>query len=186
MRRLTIAVIAVMMLALVAWMAGKPISLAANGPARASGLAQAWSRHVGVPDRDLGPTGDLSLGDTGLVYDATRNVLLGRVYVTMALTKGAADSEIATLRRMTGALNDPAIGGMYDRGGGHFVLDEAREGYYLTRSFPVPATTPQSLIHDMDRMREVAPTWTTRWFLDVAMVMHGKEKPPIRRQTVGL
>lgn len=182
--RLMKGAIIVTMLMLAAWLFGKPAVAAPDGLERARELAQAWARHVSESGRGLDPSGDMALGETGLAYDRSRDVLVGRVYVNMALVKGVTPSELAILRRMVMALNDPAIGGMYDHGGGRFVLDEPREAYYLTRSFSVPATTARSLIRDMDRMREVAPTWTVKWLLDVAMIMHGKEKPPTLRQTI--
>ena len=154
-----------------------------NQPAgieRASALASAWSGHLGAADRSLGPDGDMSLGDTGISYQARDDALFGRVWVNMALIEDAPPEEIAILRRMVIALNDPHIGGMYDRANGYFVLDEQRQGFYLVRRFDVSQTTSQSLIRDMERLQLVAGQWTTKWFLDVAMIMHGKEKPPTK------
>jgi hypothetical protein len=157
---------------------------AQSGPERASQLAHVWAAHVGAPDRTLDAAGDMPLGDTGIAYDPTRDTLYGRVWVTMALTKGAPADEIATLRRMEAALNDPRMGGLYEHAGGYFVLDEKREGYFLVRAFPVAQTTPEKLVRDMERMQTVAARWTTKWFLDVAMIMHGKEPPPAHPVTL--
>ncbi len=152
-----------------------------NQPAgleRANSLASGWSGHLGAADRRLGPDGDMSLGETGLFYQARDNAMFGRVWINMARTEDAPPERLATYHKMLAALNDPHIGGMYDRASGYFVLDEKRQGFYLVRRFDVAQTTPQSLIRDMDRMQRVAGQWNAKWFLDVAMIMHGKEKPP--------
>lgn len=154
------------------------------GEKRAAALAQVWARHVGAAGRELDAAGDMKLGETGLMYDRGTDTLHGRVWVNMALIKGEPSHVLQPQRRLVAALNDPAIGRMYDQGGGHFVLDELREGYFLERAFPVPQTTPKILIRDMERMRKVAPTWTVKWFFEVAMIMHGNQTKPTRRMVL--
>lgn len=158
--------------------------VAPEGGERAAALARSWARHVGAPGRELDASGDMKLGETGLLYDRSTDTLYGRVYVNMALIKGMSAHDIEMQRRMVATLNDPAIGQMYDQGGGHFVLDEPREAYYLVRAFPVARTDPKILIRDMERMRMVAPRWTTKWFFQVSMIMHGNEAPPTHRVTL--
>jgi hypothetical protein len=126
----------------------------------------------------------MALGESGLAYDATKDSLIGRVYVNIALIKGMDPEAITTQRRMLNALNDPKIGGMYDRGGGVFVLDEGREAWYLVCAFPINKTTSASLRRDMTRLQVVAATWTVKWFFEVAMIMHGKEEPPTQPQVM--
>jgi hypothetical protein len=165
--------------ALVLWGCdGSGTVIAPAGPARAAQLAQVWARHVGAPQSELDASGDMALGGSGIAYDPARDTLYGRVWINMALTKSASPEQLAVLRRMVVALNDPKIGGMYDRAGGYFVLDEQREGYFLVRAFPVAQTEPDKLVRDMERMQAVAARWTTKWLLDVAMIMHGKEPAP--------
>ena len=85
---------------------------------------------------------------------------------------------------MVDALNDPAIGGMFDRGGGSFVLDEKRDAYFLVRDFPVATTDERSLIDGMERLQSVTATWVVRWFYRVAMIMHGHQLPPTHPVTL--
>jgi len=157
---------------------GKSTVIAQSGPERAAQLAHVWASHVGAPERKLDASGDMPLGDSGLAYDAQSDTLYGRVWINMALIKNTPADQVEPQRRLVGALNDPKIGGMFDHAGGYFVLDENREGYFLVRAFPVARTTPEKLIDDMERMQTVAARWTTKWFFRVAMIMHGKEKPP--------
>ena len=152
--------------------------IAHAGPERAAALVAFYARQVGAADRRMGPDGDVSFGESGLYYDAAKDVLYGRVYVNMARIKDAPPARLDAYRRMAVALND--VGGMFDRGGGYFVLDENRQGYFLVRPFSVPHTTPESLDRDMARMRAVAARWNSEWFFTVAMIMHGNRKPPER------
>jgi hypothetical protein len=157
---------------------GKSTVIAQSGPERAAQLAHSWASHVGAPERTLDAAGDMPLGDSGIAYDARSDTLYGRVWINMALIKNTPADQVEPQRRLVAALNDPKIGGMFDHAGGHFVLDENREGYFLVRAFPVARTTPEKLIDDMERMQTVAARWTTKWFFRVAMIMHGKEKAP--------
>jgi hypothetical protein len=163
---------------------GRSGVIAQSGAQRAGQLAHVWAAHVGAPERQFDASGDMPLGDSGLAYDARSDTIYGRVWINMALIKGMPAEQVETQRRMVGALNDPRIGGMYDHAGGHFVLDEAREGYFLVRAFPVARTTPDKLVDDMERMRTVAARWTTKWLFEVAMIMHGNRAAPSRPVTL--
>ena len=155
----------------------------AAGHERAAALVAAYARAIGAPDRKL--TGDdVAFGESGFFYEAKTDTLFGRVYVTPAYVKDAPPAELANHRRVARALNDPAIGGMFDRGGGYFVLDEGREAYFLVRPFAVPATDPTALIAAMERMHDVAATWTTKWFYRVAMIVGGHAPAPSRPVTL--
>lgn len=156
----------------------------AHGRARAEWLASGYARHVGAANRTLDGDGDLALGETGLRWDPAQDALVGRVFMQKAMLAGAPPAEKANLRRMVGVLNDPRVGGMYDRGGGEFVLDEPRDGYFLVRSFRVATTSRRQLAEGMERMAAVTGAWTVQWFSDVAMVMHGHQAPPTRPVTL--
>ncbi len=148
------------------------------GRPRAEALVSAYSEHAGAPGRQLSERGEVSYGDTGLSYSASGDVIVGRVYVTAARTQDAPAERMASYHKMIAALNDPAMGGKYDQAGGNFMLDEEKGAFYLIRRFPVSQTTPEFLIRDMDRMREVGARWTTTWFFEVAMIMHGNRPSP--------
>lgn len=154
-----------------------------SGRSGADALVAAYARSVGAPGRRLGPDGSVSFGESGLAYDAAAAELSGRVFVNPVLIEGAPPQELANYRRMVTALNDPAIGGMYDRAGAEFVLDETRQAYFLVRRFPVATTRPAELKAAMERMKRVAATWTVRWLYEVAMIMHGHRAPPTSRVT---
>ena len=47
-------------------------------------------------------------------------------------------------------LNDPKIGGMYDRGGGHFVVDHEKQMIFLVKEYPVSSTNAAEFIKDVD------------------------------------
>lgn len=141
-------------------------------------FANAWASSIGARHRPLGANGELSFGDNGVRYDPATNAMLGRIWINMAPMSAEHPERLETYRRMLAALNDPAIGGMFDRSGGYFSLDEKAQGFYLVRGFDLSSGTPQSFVTEMGRMQRVGEKWTTQWFLDVAMIMHGKERAP--------
>lgn len=154
-----------------------------HGAERAKALVFAYSDHVGANGKVLDANNTVSYGDSGLQYDPERDVLIGRLYVNMARTEGASKERIGTYEEMLEALNDPVIGGMFEKGGGRFVLDEEREAWFLVKEFPVVSTSQAQLVKEMDELSDIAATWTTKWFLDVAMIMHSKEKAPSKLVT---
>lgn len=155
-----------------------------SGRARAVALVAAYAVAVGAPGRRMDAEGDVSFGDTGLHYEESENVIYGRAYVTLALTKEESPEWITAYRRLLQLLNDPAVGGMYDRAGGYFILAEDKEAYFLVRRFDVAKTSPADLIASMDRMKTVAARWTMKWFVEVSEVMHGTRLRPVAPVTV--
>lgn len=163
---------------------GGPAVTGLTGRARADALVAAYAAERGAPARTLDDKGDVTFGSTGLYHAPTEDALYGRVYINNALIEDAPPEELANYRRMVAALNDPRIGGMYERGGGYFVLDEQRQAYFLVRRFPLPLTDPQTLIADMAQMERVGARWTGEWLFQVAMIMHGRRPAPTRRVTL--
>lgn len=154
------------------------------GPPGADVLVATYAAHVGAPGRVLDADGNVAFGDTGLFYDQPHDVLVGRVFVSPAYVKSASAEGVANYRRVAQALNDPAIGGMFERGGGTFVLDENREAMFLVRSFPVRTTSEHDLVAGMERLRDVAAVWTARWLYRVAMIVGGHQPRPTRPVTL--
>lgn len=151
------------------------------GSDAASALAKAWVNDQGAYGRQLDASGDISLGDKGIHYAASENVLYGRVWINMAPLDDNPSERLPVYQRMLAALNDPKIGGMFDQADGYFVLNTESQGFYLVRAFPVASTTPAAFLAGMKRLERVGEKWTTAWFLDVAMIMHGKEPAPARK-----
>ena len=149
-----------------------------EGTERARELIFAYSEHIGANGRVLNVDNTVSYGDSELQYDPERDVLIGRLYVNMARTEGAPMERHNTYQEMLEALNDPKIGGMFEKGGGMFVLDEEEGAWFLVKEFPVVSTSQATLVEEMNELSDIASAWTTKWFLDVAMIMHGKEKAP--------
>jgi hypothetical protein len=148
------------------------------GPDGANQLVASYGRHLGVSDARLDEQLDRSFGECGFHYDPQRDVLLGRVYVNRARIKSASPKGQKNYRDFVHALNDPAIGGMFERGGATFVLDEEKEILFLVREFPVGSTSAGQLRSDMDEIRDVSATWTTRWIRRVARILDDEEPRP--------
>jgi hypothetical protein len=134
-----------------------------------------WDR---FPPKPLGSDDDVSFGLYGFHYDAARVVLIGRVFVEYAWPSDADAATIANGWRVFRALDDPAIGGKFDHGGGTFVLDESLRTICLARELPTGAAAEHALRVAMDHLRDVAAAWQLHWLFRVARIVHGWEPRP--------
>ena len=111
---------------------------------------------------------------TIIEFDAEKPCLRVSIYVTGTWWKTATEEIKVNFRKTARALNDPAIGGKYDRAGAIFQFDEA-EGFYLIRIFALPDTTEESFLRDVGTLRNIAAKWTMEWFFEVAQRVHSKK-----------
>jgi len=153
------------------------------GLARANELVGDFGGAMGASGARLDADLDRSFGEVGFHYDRGRDVLIGRVYVADARIKNRPQEVREKYREVARALNDPAIGGMFEQGGGHFVLDEDKEMYFLVRAFPVATTDSRVFRREMEDLMNLGATWTMRWFYRVTNIAHGEEPPPKTRVT---
>ena len=153
------------------------------GRARADALVASFGRAVGAHDARLDASGDVSFGEAGFHYDADRDALVGRVFVERAWAPDDAPAVKDNFRKVAAALEDPKVGGMYEKGGGRFVLDEGKRAFFLTKDFPIATTTEAGLRREMEVLLDLGAVWATRWLARVAAVAHGWEPPPARRVT---
>lgn len=153
----------------------------AQGRARAEALVAAYANRVGSPERMLFPDNKASFGAVSFRYVAENDALSIRVYVNAALLEDAPPQEMENYRKIVTFLNDPEVGGMYERGGGHFVLDEDMQAYLLVKEIPVSQLNPSVLYSETENLEEVAAHWTTGWLGEVAMIMHEQRPKPTAR-----
>lgn len=150
------------------------------GRDRAEALMLSYARRQGRYDVALDESGDVSFGEYGFRHDADKDALVGRVFVAKAWRDGAPEAQVDAFSKVGRALNDPAIGGLFDQGGGYFHLDTDKRIYFLKKDFPLATTTPLGLDEGMERLRDLGATWTTRWFARVADITHGRALSPVR------
>jgi hypothetical protein len=155
------------------------------GRDEAEKLMQSHARSQGIYDAELDTSGDVSFGEFGFRHDADKDALVGRVFVAKAWMEGDPPEYQDAYRKVGRALNDPAVGGLFDQGGGYFRLDEDKRMYFLEKEFPLKKTAPKELREDMEHLRNLAATWTIRWFGRVADVAHGRALPPTRPVKLG-
>src|SRR5579885_1763928 len=125
-------------LGIVLWWKGgfdRVIAATSSGREKAQALVAAYAKHVGAHDaihQTLDENNDRSFGDFGFHYFPDRDVLEARVYIVRSDIKD--DPDRATYERKVDAgLNEPQFGGMYDRGGGYFKLDEDKQILFLVK-----------------------------------------------------
>ena len=147
---------------------------------QAQTLMQSYARKQSIYDAELDASGNVAFGDFGFRHDADKNALIGRVFVAKAWMLGDPPDYQDAYRTVARALNDPAVGGLFDQGGGYFRLDEDKRIYFLEKDFPLGKTTPADLEKGMEQLRNLGATWTMRWFARVADVAHGRAFPPAK------
>lgn len=156
-----------------------------TGRAKAEALVAAYAKHVGVHDalhQTLDADNDRSFGDFGFHYFPERDVLQARVYIVRSHGKDHPDV-VANEGKVDIALNDPKIGGMYDRGGGYFFLDEAKQITFLAKDYKASTTSAGDFIRDADNLNGLAGIWVTNWFGHLCGQTFGWEPMPAQFAT---
>jgi hypothetical protein len=157
-----------------------------EGRAKANHLVASFGKWLGVYDAELDRDNDRSFGEVGFHYDEKADVLEGRVFIEQAYLPSDPDAVKENFRKVAAALNDPAIGGMFERGGGRFDLDEEKRMFFLLKDFPLAELTPRSLRTQMEKLMNIGATWSLHWLGRVARIAHGWEPPPASPVTIGL
>ena len=171
------------------WKGGLDRVMAADstGRAKAEALVAAYAKHVGVHDavhQTLDADDDRSFGDFGFHYFSGRKVIQARVYIMESREKQNAEERpnrpelVASEKKVDAALNDPKIGGMYDRGGGYFFTDQNKQIVFLAKDYSLPRTTSAEFIRDVDNLNSLAGIWLMSWMGHVAVQTLGGEPLP--------
>jgi len=147
---------------------------------KAESLMKSYARKQGIYDAEFDASGNVAFGNFGFRHDTDKDALVGRVFVAKAWLPGDPPEYQEAYRTVARALNNPAIGGLFDQGGGYFRLDEDKRIYFLEKDFPLGKTTPADVEEGMERLRSLGATWTMRWFGRVADVAHGRAFPPAK------
>jgi hypothetical protein len=150
-----------------------------TGLAKANSLVASFGTNLGAIDVFLDSSNDRSFGECGFHFYPDKQLLVGRVYVGQAWSPSAPPEAIINVRKCHVALNDPKIGGMFEQGGGHFVVDEAKNIVFLVKDFPVDSTTSQQLGKEMEYLLSLGATWSVHWRHRVACITHGWEPAPL-------
>lgn len=186
-RGIVVATVALTLLATVRWWwtggMDRVNASSASGQEKATAFVAAYAKHVGAHDtahQTLDANHDRSFGDFGFHYFAATDVLQGRVLIVRSHIKDWPEGAVSERQTIAG-LNNPAIGGMYDRGGGYFVLDEEKQMYFLVKDYSLSTVDTASFIKDFDNLNSLAGLWLTVWMPHVSDQSHGKEPPPAQR-----
>jgi hypothetical protein len=150
------------------------------GRDEAQTLMASYARKQGIYGAEFDAFGDVAFGEFGFRHDSDKDALVGRVFIAKAWLKGDPPKYQDAYRTVARALNDPAVGGLFDQGGGYFRLDEDKRIYFLEKDFPLGKTAPADLEKGMEQLRSLGATWTMRWFARVADVAHGRAFPPAK------
>jgi hypothetical protein len=93
--------------------------------------------------------------------------------------QGAIASPVAP-NRMQEVLNDPNLGGRYERGsGGSFVYDDDAKAYYLVYAMPMKQLIRSDLVSAVEARLRIGEAWRKGWFDAVGRMAMGEEPAPI-------
>ncbi len=169
------------------WTGGLDRVMAADstGRTKAQSLVAAYAKHVGAHDavhQMLDADNDRSFGDFGFHYFPQRDVLQARVYIVRTNEKDRPETAAGSAQ-VTAGLNDPKIGGMYDRGGGYFFHDKEKQIKFLAKDYKVAETSASEFVRDVDNLNGLAGIWVTNWFAHAARQSYGAEPLPTQHIT---
>ena len=145
---------------------------------KAAALVRNYGRHLGATAIELDAENDRSFGEAGFHYDPARQVLTGRVFI-MKLNSHLMKPELVQRAIQAMAkLNGPKIIPLFERVGGRFEFDPAKDILFLKKDFPVQTTTERQLREQMDELSDVAAKWVFRWFGWAMQVIYGDTQRP--------
>ena len=150
----------------------------------ASRLVMEVSRLRGLRPAPLGPDRQVAYGTLLFKYVPEPDRLICAILVTQnGLWESLGEKMANAFLRTIQALSEPAIGGMFDTGGGTWSFERETGKVYLYVAFPLTAD-PAEVNRGIESVARVVPAWATRWQLAVANIAHGREPPPKQRVTL--
>jgi hypothetical protein len=150
----------------------------AKGREKANILVNAYAHHISEGSRRLDGTDDCSFGDSGLHYDPKTNQLTLRLYLSKTDLDDPDPKFVSAIHRSAAAMNDPHIGGMFDKGGGYIRLDEKKQMFFLEKAYSVEQFSVSDFLKDADNLSGLSGVWFMRWFKNVCKMAFGDEPPP--------
>ena len=136
------------------------------------------------PIRKLGPDDDVSFGGYAFHYDAEHEVLRLRVLITRLDYGRYGPAMDSGLRESASILGTSPASKMFETDGARNIHDEARNGNYLVKDYPVATTTPAMLEKDTDRIQWLAGKYLMSWTQHILDIYDGKEPPPTHLVTL--
>jgi hypothetical protein len=135
-------------------------------------------RKRGLPPTKLGIEDQIAFGTLMFKFVPERNVLVVAILISHDALWNKIDDQASTaFLRAKAALSDPAIGGLFDSGGGSWMFERSTGKTFLFREFSLD-TSGSSISNAIDEMTAVVPAWQSRWRNAVARIAHGREPPP--------
>ena len=172
----------VSLFALIAWasLQGKGAEMMdeSGDKQKAAALVRSYGRHLGAAVTELDADNDRSFGNSGLHYDGTRRVLIGRVFIVKLNSHLMKPELVKRARQAMAELNGPKIIPLFERVGGRFEFNQSKDILFLTKEFPLQSITERQLRDQMEELSDVAAKWVFRWFGWASQILYGQAQPP--------
>lgn len=151
---------------------------------RAESLAQQLAKLQGFTPAKLNSQGRIAYGTLQFEHDAANNKLLVMILISDdQLWDKLGEPFRQNYLKSTQALDDPAIGGMFDTAGGRWRFEPASGKTFLYKAYPLDIAADK-INEDASRMIALAPAWEARWSRIVAEVSQGKRLAPRQKVTL--
>lgn len=151
---------------------------------RADSLAQQLAKLQGITPAKLSPHGRIAYGTMQFEHDAVNNKLLVMILISDdQLWDKLGEPFRQNYLKSTQALDNPAIGGMFDTAGGRWRFEPASGKTFLYKVYPLDMAADK-INEDVLRMLALAPAWETRWSRMVAEMSKGKRPAPREKVTL--
>lgn len=166
------------------------IASAPTGP-RSTDLAlervRGWAARVfeGAHTLQFNDDGWLGFGPVSFEFLPVDGSVEVCVWIADTQIDGRTPAETARIAAVARALNDPSIGGMYERAGASFRWDRSVEAILLCKRLNASAQ-PSVFNAEVDELLDVALEWRLDWFFEVTTIVHDGQPRPATRKTRSL
>lgn len=151
---------------------------------QADALIQKVAKEQGLKPEQLGDDNQVAYGTLQFRYVPENHMIETAILISQNGLWNKINDE-ATKKYLIAkqALMNPAIGGLFDSGGGSWRFEESTGSTYLYRDYALD-TSAKAISQGIDAMTAVAPEWVSTWSTVVANIAHGHEPAPANPVTL--
>ncbi len=132
----------------------------------------------GLPNSNM-----VAFGPLGYSYDPAVNQIVVSVLVTEFFAWTTYANRRPKIEATLAALDDPAIGGLFDTAGGAWNFDRKTGKLRLQNTHEVSASSSE-LLASTEALQSVYPEWSLSWLGEIGKIVHNGAPLPRQKVTV--
>lgn len=117
-------------------------------------------------------------GSVLMYYDSTNKNIRVSIFNLDGIKPNATDLEKNNFQKVFEAVNDPKIGGMFDKAGGIFTHSNDWKNLYLTNTYNIENMSVTEFISKVDNQQKLNDAWLKYWDKAVAQIVHSGQPAP--------